>query len=374
MKRLLVLGAVLVFPAPSAQADGCPPSRCGTTSSVIPGSRHLYLRPNGSTGPLVVYDVAARAERVTLPRGIPSADGHTFVSATSTKTGPTTVRRFALPSGRLVASRRVPGRLLVQAVSRDGRQVVLAGARARATRLVVLDGLRPARSVNLRGAFEVETLSPDGKRLFLIHWKNNGYDLQLYDFARRRLLATPTFEPDGEIEKMVGQAWTGVATRNGHWLLTLYTEGDGSSFVHALDLRRGVGHCVDLPVFGALPASGASALVLSPDETRLYVANPLLGFVSTIDLRRPRVVRTTRFRTPLRATTFSFGIGPNGAASRDGRTIAFSGSKLVWRYDTESGRPRGPFRTGAFVTGVAFAPDGRVVALAPSGSMTRIGG
>ncbi|HJV29413.1 MAG TPA: hypothetical protein VJ645_02755 [Gaiellaceae bacterium] len=98
------------------------------------------------------------------------------------------------------------GRLIVQAVSRDGKRVVLAGAEARATRLVVLEGLFPARSVTLRGAFEVETLSPDGRRLFLIHWKNNGYDLQLYDFARGRLLATPTFEPNGEIEKMVGQA------------------------------------------------------------------------------------------------------------------------------------------------------------------------
>jgi hypothetical protein len=372
MKRLLVLAALLVFAAPVAQAGGCLPSRCGTTSSALPGSRHLYLRPSGSTGPLVVYDVATRAKHAALPHGIASADGRTFVSAISTQTGPTTVRRFALPSGRLVASGRVQGRLIVQAVSRDGRQVVLAGAGSRATRLVVLEGMRPARSVTLRGAYEVETLSPDGRRLFLIHWKNNRYDLQLYDFARRRLLPTPTLEPSGEIEKMVGQAQTGVATRNGRWLLTLYTEGDGSSFVHALDLGQGIGHCVDLPVSGMLPAIGASALVLSPDETQLFVANPVLGFVSTIELRRPRVARTTHFRTPLRATTYSYGIGPNAASSRDGRTIAFSGSKLVWRYDTRTRRLRGPFRTGALVAGVAFAPDGRVVALAPNGSMKRI--
>jgi hypothetical protein len=372
MKRLLLLAVLLVVPASSAQADGCPPSQCGTTSSALPGSRHLYLRANSH---LIVYDIVSGTTGVTLPRGIASADGRTYVSASSPRSGPTTVRRYALPSGKPLGSARVAGRLVAQAVSNDGRRVVLAGAGARrSTRLVVLDGLRPVRSVSLRGAYEVETLSPDGMRLFLIHWRNNGYDLQLYDFTRRRLLATPTFEPNGETEKMVGQAWTGVATRNGRWLLTLYLEGDGSSFVHALDLRRGIGHCVDLPVTGMSLANGASALVLSPDESRLYVANPLLGYVSTIDLRRPRVVRTTRFRTPLRMTTFSFGIGPNGASSRDGRTIAFSGSKLVWRYDTASNRLRGPFRTGAPVTGVAFAPDGRVVALAPNGSMTRIRG
>jgi hypothetical protein len=44
----------------------------------------------------------------------------------------------------------------------------------------------------------------------------------------------------------------------------------------------------------------------------------------------------------------------------------------VWRYDTQTGRLRGPFRTGALVTGVAFAPDGRVVAVALNGSMKRI--
>ncbi|MBA3384424.1 MAG: hypothetical protein H0T20_07200 [Actinobacteria bacterium] len=371
MKRLLLLAAVLALtPAPAA-ADGCPASRCGTTSSAVPGSRHLYLRVNGR---LVVYDVVSGTTGATLPRGIASADGRTYVAPSWPKRGPTTVRRYALPSGKLLGSVRVAGRLVAQAVSPDGKRVVLAEPGARTTRLLVLEGLRPIRSVRLRGMFEVESLSPDGLRLFLIHWKNNGYDLQLYDFTRRRLRATPTFEPNGETEKMVGQAWAGVATRNGRWLLTLYTEGDGSSFVHALDLRRGVGHCVDLPVVGMLPANGASALVLSPDETRLYVANPLLGFVSTIDLRRPRVVRTMRFRTPLRMTTFSFGVGPNGASSRAGRTIAFSGSKLVWRYDTQSGRLGGPFRTGAVVTGVAIAPDGRVVALAPNGSMTKIGG
>lgn len=371
MKRLLVLAALLVFSAP-AGADGCPPSQCGTTSSAIPGSGHLYLRTNGR---LVVYDVVSGTIRVTLPRGVASADGRTYVAASSPKSGPTTVRRYALPSGKLLGSARVPGRLFAQAVSPNGRRVVLAGAGVRrATRLLVLDGLRPVRSVSLRGAYEVETLSPDGTRLFLIHWTDNGYDLQLYDFGRRRLLATPTFEPNGETEKMVGQAWTGVATRNGRWLLTLYVEGDGTSFAHALDLRRGVGHCIDLPGSGGSLAVGASALVLSPDESRLYVANPLLGSVSTIDLRRPHVVRTKRFRTPLRLATFSYGIGPNGASSPDGRTIAFSGSKLVWLYETASGRLRGPFRTGGLVAGVAFAPDGRVVALAPGGSMTRIRG
>ena len=44
--------------------------------------------------------------------------------------------------------------------------------------------------IALRGLYEVEALSPDGRRLFLVHWKNNGYDLQQLrlgdEEARRR--------------------------------------------------------------------------------------------------------------------------------------------------------------------------------------------
>jgi hypothetical protein len=370
VKRLLPLGLLLALPAPAA-ADGCPASQCGTTSSALPGSRHVYLRPSGHGGPLVVYDVVARRRLAMLPRGLASADGRVFVSAARAKSG-TTVARYALPSGRLLGVTRVPWRVVLQAVSADGRRVVLGGVGTpRSTRLVVLDRYRVARTVTLRGAYESETVSPDGTKLFLIHWLKNRYELKLYDFAERRLLATPTLEPDGSLEKMVGQAWTGVATRNGRWLLTLYVKGDGTAFVHALDLVRGVGHCLDVPGHAGPLEIGAATLVLSPDEKRLYVANPLLGSVTTIALAGPRVTRTTTFRTPLRSAGFSFGIGPNGAASRDG-TIAFSGNRLVWRYDARTGRVFGPFRSASMVAGLGFGGR-RVVAVAATGSMSAVG-
>jgi hypothetical protein len=370
VKRLLLLGLLLALPTPAA-ADGCPASQCGTTSSALPGSRHVYVRPNGHGGPLVVYDVVARRRLALLPRGLASADGRMFVSAARAKSG-TTVARYALPSGRLLGATRVPWRVVLQAVSADGRRVVLGGAGARrSTRLVVLDRYRVARTVTLRGAYESETVSPDGTKLFLVHWLTNRYELKLYDFAERRLLATPTLEPDGSLEKMVGQAWTGVATRNGRWLLTLYVKGDGTAFVHALDLVRGVGHCLDVPGHAGPLEIGAAALVLSPDEKRLYVANPLLGSVTTIALAGPRVTRTTTFRTPLRSVGFSFGIGPNGAASRDG-TIAFSGNRLVWRYDARTGRVLGPFRSASMVAGLGFVGR-RVVTVAANGSMSALG-
>ena len=82
------------------------------------------------------------------------------------------------------------------------------------------------------------------------------------------------------------------------------------------------------------------------------------------------MARTTTFRTPLRSAGFSFGIGPNGAAARDG-TIAFSGNRLVWRFDAR-GRVLGPFRSASAVAGLGFVGR-RVVAVAANGSMSAVG-
>ena len=66
MRRLacLLLALPVLLPA-FAHADGCPPTSCGTSSAAVPGSRVLALRPNGSNGPLVAYDLATGAKRFT---------------------------------------------------------------------------------------------------------------------------------------------------------------------------------------------------------------------------------------------------------------------------------------------------------------------
>ena len=365
MKRLALLAALAFLPASLARADGCPPSTCGTSTNAVPGSRYVTLRTNGQHGPLVVYDVVARRQRVQLPAGVASADGRTFVSARAPKrAAATSLTRYRLPSGRRAGVARVPGRYAVAGVSARGRRIVLLDLEARRgeTRFVVLDGWRRVDDVTLKGFYELETLSSDGERLFLVHWRKNGYDLELFHLRTNRLRPTPTrSSEDGKPETMAGQAWTAVATRDGSWLLTLYLKRANEGFVHALDLRRGVGHCIDLPFRGVSTALGASALALSPDERRLYVANPILGRVYVVDVRRPALVRTSAFRERIPLDRFAFGIGPNGAVSPDGRTVYFSANRSLWAFDVPRARVRGPYRVGAFVAGLAFTPDGRRV-------------
>jgi hypothetical protein len=359
MRRLLPLLVVLAVPFPAlARADGCPASDCGTTSVAPAGSNLAFVFPNGRQGPLWVYDLRSVRKRFVFPNGKLSADGHAFVSAVHVKGG-TRFLRFDTRTGSARALRAVNGAWSVVGVSADGRRIARFKFRKHARGTVLtLDEPGRSESVRFPGNYELESFSPNGRRLFLVHWHRTGsYDLQQYDRASGRLSATRLDEPD---EKMTGQAVTAVPTRDGAWLLTLYVKPDGGTFVHALDLRTGIAHCIDLPLHGDLNSIYATALVLSPDERRLYLASPLVGSVTTVDLEQLSVKAATRFRA-VSASSYSPGIGPSGAVSPNGRMLAFVTVRRLWLMDTAYGLVRGPIKIRQGVLGVGFKPDGRRV-------------
>ena len=351
MKRLLPLLMLVVIPAPSAAlADGCPPSTCGTTSSAVPGSGTLFVRPSGQQGPLHAFDLSTGKRTFSLPSGLLSADGRVFVSWAKAKAKQTTIARFDARTGNLLRASSVPGRWQVVGLSAGGSRIIMARHSRRTTEL------RDAGTrFHLRGNYEVEALSPDGRRLFLVHWLNRGYELQQLDLAARRLSPTRLDDPD---EKMSGTATNAVATRDGRWLLTLYAKADGSSFVHALDLRSGIAHCIDLPLKGDYGTVWATALTLSPDEQRLYLASPLRGQVTTVDMNSLEVTRVARFK-PVDAMAYTFGLGPSAAISPNGRMLAFVTARRLWLVDTAYGLVRGPKVLREYILGVGFTADGR---------------
>ena len=315
-----------------------------------PGGGMLFVRPSGHQGPLHGFDLTTDTRRFTLPSGALSADGRTFVASAPAKAPRTTVAHFDALTGRLERAWSVPGRWTVAGVSADGSRHILVRQTRRTTEI------RVGRWRQLlRGNFEVEAMSPEKSRLFLVHWRKRGYDLQQLDLSSRRLSPTRLDEPD---EKMSGTAMNAVATRDGRWLLTLYAKTDGSSFVHALDLRIGIAHCVDLPLTGDFATAMAAAMALSPDEQRLFLASPLLGRVTTVDMRSLEVTRVTRFR-PVDAMAYTFGIGPSAATSPNGRMLAFVTARKLWLVDTAYGVVRGPRDLRRYILGVGFSPDGR---------------
>jgi hypothetical protein len=365
MRRLAFLFLLALLPTSAALADGCPPTACGTTSVIQPGSRVLVMRPSGQSGPALGYDLVARRWRFSFPSGMLSADGTTFVSAWSSQGRAfTEVVRYDARTGRARSRWSVGGRRMgVSAVSANGRSVALVEYRETSTVLAVA-GRRGRSVLSLRGDYQVEALSPDARLVYLVHWRPTGYTLENVDLATRKRRPTKLAEPD---ERMEGVALAAVGTRDGRWLHTLYVKPDGESFVHALDLAVGVGHCIDLPLRGDLVTLGATALTLSPDERRLYLASPLRGRVTTVDLERLWVGRGARFR-PVPLARYSVESPLTAAVSASGRMLAFALGSRLWLYDTAYGKVRQPVWSPYGIDGVGFRPDGRhVVAVGGNG-------
>jgi hypothetical protein len=231
----------------------------------------------------------------------------------------------------------------------------------------VVDGMRVTRLLSLRGFYDVETLSPDGQRVFLVHYGDSGrYDLRRFDLRTNRLSATPTRSSEsGEVEKMQGVAWSGIPSRDGNWLLTLYVKGMGSAFIHALDLRAGVGHCIDLalPRYSDVNDIGAAALTLSPDQRTLYVGMPLAGRIFSVDLQQLKVTSSVRLRGG--APGFTAGFNPSAAVTPNGRMLYVTAGTSLWALDTAAARVRGPRAIGVgqsqYATATAVTPNGRRV-------------
>jgi hypothetical protein len=371
-RRLFFLPLLLLLPAPAASADGCP-TPCSGQSSSPAGVKFLYVQPQGSRGEVIAYDTFTRRPAFSLPRGIASADGRRHIVAWTRGTN-TRLVSFDLRTGRVASTSAVPGRWQVAGVSPTATWAALVAPSGTQTSIAIVHAGRGTvvHRANLAGRFEVETISRDGKRLFLIeHLRNGRYLVRLYDLTLGRL-KTQALKASGEGAPMVGLAWSGVASPDGRWLLTLYLNTHHNhAFVHALNLQEGDPSCIDLPSGnGRMASLKRYTLTLSPNGGTLFAANPALGVVAAIDLRTLRVTRVARFAAsraglPTRALSA-------GTISRDGRTLYFSAGVGLWAYDAAYGRVRGPYPTGGRIIGFGYGPGDRSIhALRADGRMLK---
>jgi hypothetical protein len=369
VKRLALLFLIALVPAPGAAlADGCP-LPCSGQSSSPEGTKFLFVQPDGPRGELVAWNTATRQAVFSLPPGMASSNGRSYYSAVRTRRA-TFLKRFAVATASLESEWPLAGRWQLQGVSPTGRWAALARREAGSTKLLVFDGLRGKRAhvMRLRGDFEVETISRDGKRMFLIeHFARRAYNVRQYDLSRERLVADPLRAAGVKI--MAGYAWSGVASPDGRWLMTLYlSTPDSLAFVHSLDLERSRPACIALPSSGGLERLKRYSLTLAPDGKTLYAANPAVGVVARVDLAESRVRGVTRFAksepvTGTRAATLS-------TISRNGRTVYFSAGRDLWAYDAAYGVVRGPYVTGGKIVGVGYGRgDRQVFAVRKDGRM-----
>ena len=362
LRRIIVSVAAAVAPAALsagvAPAVPCSPVTCASLSIAPAGSSVLLLRPLGLRGSLQAFDLRTGKTAASLPGGVLSADGRRFVAA-AVAPGGARVARYDAATGVRLGTWRVPGAgARLGAVSANGRYAALVRGNE-SPRISVVDLVRRVvlRTVRLSGPWQVDALSADATRLYLLNYLRDGYRVRV-DIAGRGLSPRAITDPS-DPEPMNGLPWSTVGTRDGRQQLTLFVKSTGQetrAFIHALSLDRSTAACIDLPSVD-LMANGRYALVLSPDGRTLYAANPSLGVVAEIDLARHKVVSITRFQP---AGADERESGAFGAVAPDGRTVYFSAGRDLLAYDTGSRTVRAPYRLGA-VIGVGVAPGGKTL-------------
>lgn len=262
----------------------------------------------------------------------------------------TAVERIDRRDGRLDRWWQLRGHYYVPAVaydgtggglSADGKTLVLGHLAfdspaypPKTTRLAILDtDLRPQRhlragqrrpasafsSIELRGHFAFDAISPDGSTIYLIHYLSNPtgpsylthYEVRAYDVKSQRLLPEPIVDPDEPEERMEGLPLGRAMSPDGRWAYTLYDGNGKEPFIHALDTVAGQAVCVDLPQLAELPRRFLYLLQLQARESgrQLVVLRRMPGPKPT---RALLSVDTGSFavQRPAAVATASSGIGP----------------------------------------------------------------
>ena len=252
MRRASLTAAVALWLAviipPAARAAGGPVSPVQDSYIGVPGVPYEYATWNAGHDTLVKVrqpGSVATALRLAGHWGIPGVDYN------GTTTG------LSADGGTLIVA-QIPRNLP-----------------PRTTRLLVLDTAPVAvrATITLPGWSTVDAISPDGRWLYLIHYRSSNvgdYEVLAYDLIAHRLLTKPIVDPRDRDEAMTGFAISRVTSAGGRWAYTLYLRPSGVPFLHALDTsgRRAV--CVDLPSLGGADMGNAH-LTLGPGGTTLRV-------------------------------------------------------------------------------------------------------
>ncbi len=269
----------------------------------------LFLR---SAQGVAVVEAGAASPTFQDAAAVPSRDWSTVVRSIPYRgsyEGTTGVIAVDPSSGAERWERTITGNLEPKVVSDDGDLVALGPVRERyyrdgrtRTKLVIAgDQLAEPQTIELEGNYEPEAFSTDGGSLFLISYlparAPTRYQIRRLDLRTERVEGVYT--PDADLQRaMGGTARIQAASADGRRLYTLYTvgsarEGTRYAFIHVLSLDQLWAHCIDLPPEFATSAESSTALTVSPDGTRLYVANARVGALAEIDTDALEVTRST---------------------------------------------------------------------------------
>jgi hypothetical protein len=279
----------------AACGDAAPPPQAAQDLLIMRTSRGLTVAAAGDT--TATYQEAD---------AVPSGDWSTAVSAWVVKNS-TTLTAVNPTSGASLWERQLDRQLQVKVVSYTGDLVALGPVHERyhdqgrkVTHLKVISGGGAAadRDFSVDGNYEPEAFSTDGTDLFLIQYLPAmhpvAYRVRKLDLSTGKVAGVYTIDKDLQ-ESMKGTARVQTMAPDGSRLYTLYslrTGGKKQTFVHVLNLDEKWAHCIDLPDGFAQAAEMATALTVSPDGTRLFVANSRTENVAVVDTAHLKVLKT----------------------------------------------------------------------------------
>ena len=197
------------------------------------------------------------------PGALDAAAGVRYVARPGSSS--TRVVAMRVRDGRVVGRTTVPGRFGVsrvafdgttEGVSFDGTTLVLADARrgAATSRFAVLDTapLRLRKTIELRGVWAYDALSPNGRVLYAIRYALRAaggprYTVRAVSVGSGRQLGGVIVDKTNPTAVMTGSPWSRVRGANGTWAYTLYAKAEDTGFVHALDTLQQRAVCIELP-------------------------------------------------------------------------------------------------------------------------------
>jgi hypothetical protein len=224
--------------------------------------------------------------------GVVSSNGLVRYAAVP-RAGKTFVKAVRVSDGRMLRGTTLRGTYGVPLVAydgasggltRDGKRLLLeTDGQSSVTRFVVLStkDLKVRRSFALSGLWAYDALSPNGNTVFLTQVTATDplrYLVRAYDLAARRLVAGAIVDK-AEPEAMAGYPLSRVESVDGVWAYTLYSRPGAQPFIHALNTRERVAHCIDLVWKGNPDDMGPIRLSLSRDGKLLFLRDGANGKV-----------------------------------------------------------------------------------------------
>ena len=184
MKRLLLVLAAATLPLlpGAARAAACSPLDCAPSQFTLAHGTLLAYR-HTALGPIRIVDLRSGERRFTLPGGFVARD--VLVHQAGMR-----LEWYDAASGRRTGSVTLPFRIRLAGTSQDGSRAV--GFFGSTVVIATPDGVRKVALPG--GIWDFDALR--GDKLFLIKtFPQGGYQIRLYDLARRVLVAKPLKDP-----------------------------------------------------------------------------------------------------------------------------------------------------------------------------------